>query len=352
MFISDDAQSLILGDTKEVTVNRQRILQDVLDLYEDGDIMNKRLVVTFDGEMGMDAGGVLKDMYTQFWAAFIDKYTDGNDIVYIKQSPTISYEVRALAPKLGTILIHQLLECSELPRKLGVVFLLQCFYPDYVCNNNIVKQDMLKCFTIEERAAFIQAMQGQMSQSTSDHLLNIFSNFGMTQLPTCHNVENSLVQIGNHVLVMNQRYVTQQINESVPDLVKLQVFSMSSPLDFVDYLESLKPTATDVAGLLEAYQYEHLTDRRKEVLQWLKSIVSSFTTSEVDKFLIFVTASTSLPQSLVVHFFLAEGEMMLPRGRTCGNVIEVALGYDSRAELRHYLMSALNDMKAFEMTMA
>ena len=52
--------------------------------------MENEPYLPINGEMGMDAGCVLIEMYTAFWAALIERYMDVKDTVYIKQCPSLS----------------------------------------------------------------------------------------------------------------------------------------------------------------------------------------------------------------------------------------------------------------------
>ncbi len=49
-------------------INRKNILKDVIGLYRDSNIINEYpIVIKFVGEIGIDAGGIQRDMFSSFW---------------------------------------------------------------------------------------------------------------------------------------------------------------------------------------------------------------------------------------------------------------------------------------------
>jgi len=74
--------SLLSDDIETISIHRDNILAEMLQLYTDNpDIVQHRILVKFVGEPGEDLSGLTKDLYTSLWADIIRQYFDGEAAV-------------------------------------------------------------------------------------------------------------------------------------------------------------------------------------------------------------------------------------------------------------------------------
>ncbi|CAC5375022.1 HUWE1 [Mytilus coruscus] len=96
---------LLLGDNKELAVRRQSVLTDVIQAYEDPQLVGQRLVIRFEGELGQDAGGLTKDLFSAFWDAAFKTYFVGERCC-VPFLPIHRFSESSIYPILGRILTH------------------------------------------------------------------------------------------------------------------------------------------------------------------------------------------------------------------------------------------------------
>lgn len=73
----DENPWLPVGDilydlTVDLSVDRQQVLETLLQFYEDESVVFKKIKVSFINETGDDFGGLTKELFTKFWE--VNKY--------------------------------------------------------------------------------------------------------------------------------------------------------------------------------------------------------------------------------------------------------------------------------------
>ena len=97
-----------------VIVNKENIVQDLISIYKDSTILEKKAVV---GKEGAEASGdgLLREIYSLFWDSFLSQ-SDGDSEHSIPILPNLNQEDYV---NVGRILTHQFVLCLE------IFFLLQ-----------------------------------------------------------------------------------------------------------------------------------------------------------------------------------------------------------------------------------
>ena len=81
------------GNSRSVTINRENIVQDMLNLYSDKSIVQSLLNVTFINEPAMDLNGVKREAFTLFWEKVMPVYFEGTTTYVPLISPAIDESI-------------------------------------------------------------------------------------------------------------------------------------------------------------------------------------------------------------------------------------------------------------------
>lgn len=118
----------ILDDAVEVKtleINRDSIVPQMLELYKDDELVLKSIKVVFTGEIGLDYGGLSKELFTTFWKECRSEYFRGENAIVpflslskIRKGLSNDYII------LGRILIHTILITKNLPTQFAKTFYL------------------------------------------------------------------------------------------------------------------------------------------------------------------------------------------------------------------------------------
>lgn len=106
-------------------INRDSVVPQMINLYKDEQITSKAIKVVFDGEVGLDYGGLSKELFTKFWKESRMEYFRSESVIV----PFISLaKIRKGLSEdfviLGRILMHTLLITKSLPTQFAKSFYL------------------------------------------------------------------------------------------------------------------------------------------------------------------------------------------------------------------------------------
>ena len=87
----------------------------MLQLYDDKSILGYTLNVHFEGEVGLDFGGLTKDLFTSLWNAVYEEYFEGDTVKVPFARPHQQLQMKAVFQKLGRMLYHGWLLTKEIP---------------------------------------------------------------------------------------------------------------------------------------------------------------------------------------------------------------------------------------------
>ena len=122
----DNVSLMLSSDNIQlISVHRDRMLDEVLQLYRDNaQLPLQHVRVEFIGELGADAGGLTKDLYTSLWVQLLQQYFRGESAV-VPYLPLYKHmELRCNFPAIGRILAHTVALLKIVPARLSRCFLL------------------------------------------------------------------------------------------------------------------------------------------------------------------------------------------------------------------------------------
>ena len=94
-----------------ITISRHGVFEELLGLYENEEVISKKIVPTFEGE-DASGDGVLRDLYSLFWEDFVRDNCDGSFQFALKLLPQMIAEKYKT---IGRIVTHQFLQRGSFP---------------------------------------------------------------------------------------------------------------------------------------------------------------------------------------------------------------------------------------------
>ena len=99
-------------DRQEILINRDEIVRNALQQYQDISMLSCNIFVKFQNESGHDENVLTKEFFSRFWMEFSGKYLKGNKTFASQMEEVLSEkEFRAV----GRILIHGFILTGYLP---------------------------------------------------------------------------------------------------------------------------------------------------------------------------------------------------------------------------------------------
>lgn len=165
--------------TGHITVKRASIYDDAISAYSTRPKLVNQcpLSVNFDGEEGVDLGGLSRDFFTGFWEEAYVKMFDGAALLTPLLHPNMDISQFAI---LGQILSHGYLCCGFIPTR--ICFPVLAFVLLGLCTT-IPRPLLVDCFsdflTEVDRKAIAKALEAkEFTPCMKTNVINILSRFG------------------------------------------------------------------------------------------------------------------------------------------------------------------------------
>ena len=104
-----------LQETLYNVLLRHQNFNELLRLYQDKQVMTKRIIPTLEGEDSARGDGLLRELYSLFWDDFIQRNCGGSDQFVLTILPQTSDKFDTI----GRIITHQFVQCAVFPVKLA-----------------------------------------------------------------------------------------------------------------------------------------------------------------------------------------------------------------------------------------
>ena len=155
----------------------------ILQRYQDSNTLNKKLAVSFIGEIGKDLDGLTRELFALFWKKFLTNYIYGTNQKNIKVEPvqTLSKDDRK---SVGKILFHGFLLCSYIPITLNNVLLYFLFIGNEP--SDALFNSYFKLNTVQEDEK-IALENGIDTEVTKLKIASLFNQFDSNVIPSTSN---------------------------------------------------------------------------------------------------------------------------------------------------------------------
>lgn len=318
---------------EHVTVRRSNLYEDAIQLYSSRpEVANEvPICVHFEGEAGMDFGGVSRDFFSGFWEAAYVTMFDGAALLTPAVHACVDIN-RFLI--LGRILSHGYLCCGFLPTRVCFpVLALALLGLGTVLSRETLVGDFLDFVSDVDKTTLKLAMKTKTKEFSGDmqsSLVNVLSRFGCRELPTRDNLRGLLHTLAKHQFQVVPCAALALMSGGVPSSQKPFWQNVK-----VEELRSVYDSMTaDPEKVLKHIQEPCFANANEErVFGYLQQYVGLMKAEEVKRFLRYVTGSSVLTgASITVSFNGLDGLSRRPVSHTCTNLLELPSTYATFTE--------------------
>lgn len=332
-----------------MTIRRSHIVEDVLSVYRRLNVSHK-LKVQFEGEKGLDFGGLTKDMFSCFWPMAFEKYFKGENAAVPHLSTTERHFAKEVFPALGKIMEHMLRLLGTLPTTICRSCLLWMASEDYEVDAHLLLEDYFLFLPEADGKLLKQCLSSPFwSDGEKRRLLLFSSSHSFNAFPTAKTLKRLLLNVAQKELLDEPCTFLRLMYAGISNSGK-KFFRCLNPMNIRHIFTELKATPEKVANLLEnVFEEKDLSTSQVIVLNYLSNLVRSMDSYTLQKFLVWVTGSPSMPDELEISFNTSAGLMRAPIARTCGNLLELPEDYGTYEEFKKELLHVINSVDAMEM---
>ncbi|OHT09171.1 ubiquitin ligase [Tritrichomonas foetus] len=354
-------EQLIRGSHLNLEVRRDHIIEDTIDavqLFRDQHL-NRKLMVSFRGEDGVDAGGVSREYFhllmEQLFSPDYGMFTlVQNSYYWFNQNDLgimpIYYRT------LGTVVALAVYNGIILPIRFPILMYKKILKKEITFNDLYefdpeIAKSLKKIIDMKEKGEDVSALALNFTVTVD--------NFGeIKEIPLIPNGENEDVTNEN-VLEYIHLYVKWITNDSIDTKFKAfatgfwklfngKVFEMFAP-DELDILVSGEPVR-DWDSLRKNVKYSDGYRPNSRQVKWFWEIFDRFSDDMKCKFLQFTTGSDRAPvgglASVVLTIQKTNDPTKLPVSHTCFSIFGLPC-YSSKAEMEKKIRIALTQTEGF-----
>ena len=332
------------GGIEHIYIVRSCLVDDLYELYDDMDVTDKTLSVTFEGEAEV---GLVSDLFACFWRDVSKTLFRGADCL-VPYIPL--HKLRRDAWKfkrLGTIFSHTVALTGTMPLFLAKSVVIRLFTTFEVCDDCLL-DDFLLFVTIREKRLLTRAMSDFRGLTAEEiaSLQEFYLEHGSTKRPRASAMRKHLLAIAHQDLVMKPASYISQMRRGVPESHKVAFWRGLSVDDITELMQAQWPTPETVAGVITNVTQD-MTEDEERTLSFLKEFVASLDVHTLKAFLVFVTESVRQPHKIIVTFGCTNvGKTTIGHPRL--NHLEITTTFSSMDELKTELLAVLASPESVE----
>lgn len=336
-------------------VNRQNIIEDVLNLYKDPQIIHCKLMVTFEGERGLDFGGVTEDLFSSFWEAAFKKYFDGDVVKIPLVSPTNIIQLgEDTLPAFGRILVHGWRLTNNIPVQFCEASFMAMLHGGEIVPEEVLKRSFLWYITQFERDVLCCILEGnKIPDYKEEAIYGLYQRFSMACLPakTEEELHRHIITMAKSEFIFKPMFVLSSMIKGIEDKTRGELQKELTPNKISQLYDELTPTTDKVLRKLFREQQD-LTVAQQRVFTFLTIYVGDLDKTRLRRFLHFVTGSTSTPRKpgIKVSFNGAQRLCCLPSASTCSSALILPTTYESYGSFKRDFDIILTSDEAFELS--
>lgn len=194
-------------------VSRVDILTGFVDLYGcNPNLTENEIWIEFDGERGLDGGGLVREAYAIFWEAFEKEYLEGRE----QKVPVCFPRLVNGYFQIGRILSHGYVLTWYFPLCLSkpvVQTILSGKHQD-VSDEDLFASFMKYIDTFEELAVR-ECLDRKFNPSESDVILSMLGQFMCHSKPTIDNLRSILLTVSRYVLLVQPFFALSEMRRGM-----------------------------------------------------------------------------------------------------------------------------------------
>ena len=326
-------------------VDRKNVFEEVMMLYsEDAEkvLSEYPLSIRFKGEMGVDLGGVTRDMFSAFFSSAYIRMFDGTSTLFPASHAGVDI---SNFRTFGTVISHAYLVGGVLPDRIAFPCLAAALLgPEIDIGPKILEEAFVSCLSSHEADVLRAAISYngiKFPDDTLSELLQILGSYGCRSSPKPQNIKVLMVQAAKYMFIVRPAAAVNQLNMGIPDLHRSFWATMEVSKLFKVY-KCMSVSTAKVLSLLQEPQMD--TPRKEEVWLYLRRFIGNMTNDELRTFLRFVTGSFVINVSLITTSFNnLDGLARRPIAHTCTGSLELSSTYNTFLEFESEFRAVLAD---------
>ena len=338
------AATLKENGTCFVVVNRTTIAEDLLKIYkETPGIALRQVQVSFRGELGVDGGGLIRELYPLFWKAVECDMMDGR----IEKIPVLNPKYAKCYYPMGKILSHGYVLTGYLPMCFSSYFIMHLIGhgdPEaHLESENMLIESFLNYVDTGEFAVISRCFdnRGDCSKEDLEHVMApMLARFGCTTVITPENVIELVKEAARLALYCRPYYALSELRKGMlganPELW------LECPMSVgLEIRKSLLPTTMRVWSMVEEPLVHNSS--QSTAFDYLRRLIFSLTERGLALLLRFITGSPHCgDQKIQVEFSTPEAPFQRrPTSNTCGMILYVPTTYSSFSQFSNEFQELL-----------
>ncbi len=309
-------------------INREDLFEQAIRLFSDSSTLHESsLSIAYEGELGVDDGGVSRDFLSSFWEVTYGKFFDGSTLLRPVLHPNVRTE---LLPTLGAALSHGYLVTGFLPVRVVFPCLVAILKGPHVqISSGILRSCFVNYLSSVESQMLDTAIKCDTSfpDTLKCRLNALFYRYDCREEPSPSNILKLVDQVAQYefltkpmapIAVMHSGITKEECvfwsKKSVENLYELYTSLLTSPVKVLDMI-------------IEPW-FANMNEER--VFGYLQQFIGNMAFEVVQKFLRFVTgASVAVCPTITIQFNSLSGLARRPIAHTCASVLELSGSYET-----------------------
>ena len=318
---------------RNIKVHRGLVLKELIaafsDINPESDVINIQVVLpNGQTEAAEDGGGVTRDILCEFWNAFYEESTLGNNF----KVPFLRHDYgKKEWQSIANIIVFGWRTVGYFPIQMSDVFMQHCLY-------GVHKSDITTSFLMylpENDSNILKSALDNFDSVEMDELLDVLQDHAVKTMPKRNNLKQIVEEIGHKELIQVPMYV---IDCWYPILKRMTGIN-EEKLDSL--YKNLLPTNRKALNILKFP--EILSADENQVSNHLRRFVRELDPCTLRKFLRFCTGSDLLiNNSVEIAFVNVTGLARRPMAHTCSCLLELPKFYENFPQFRKEFLSVLN----------
>ena len=324
-----------LKETVAIIVSRENIVRDLISVYKDPSILQRKVAAVIKGSEAT-GDGVLREVYSSFWDTFLSQ-SDGDSEHTLPLLPDLSREDYV---SIGRILTHQFILCGVFPVKLSQASMQHAVLG--TATDQCIVESFLALLPPNEKDCLSRALDC-VGPFPREEIIDLLDDYNLRQLPTADNIRSILIFVGTAEFVTKPFMCLTSLRQGMGDL-----WSNVSKEEIASLYEMSRPTAARIMANL-ALTPENA--KEAQIFRWLERYVKGSSHQMLAKLLRFCTASDVLipDHSIAVHTEVMAPVAIRPKAYTCFRRLILPRNYQSYSQMRNNLNFYLRDCNIWDL---
>jgi len=204
---------------KELVVNRQPLLADILDIYSTCDILDFCPKVSFAGESGDDFGGLTKELFTSFLKEAYQTFFHGENCKVPFLPLYRARKESSVFVAIGRLLSHQAAITRTVPCQMARSTYISLVFNEPADEDCLIG-DLFLFVTEGERRVLRQALGNfaSLSKPEMGALADFFAHHELHEVPKRQEIRQQVATIAGSLLVTKPEQFIKLMRSGIPQM--------------------------------------------------------------------------------------------------------------------------------------